>query len=277
MCSLSQQIIFHRSNLSVRLSASGLRSIPQHFYPLLEQWLSTKGYDVKTDQIPNWRRTHMSDLTKAFDFSKVASQNDLWQCSRLLTFMQPDYSIPSIPIAAPPSTADDGSYNGYAQCEATHPEQRPPVPYGKQSASTSLVSEQGFKSVRGALTEGRYLVLEMNGYALANLGGRILGATRATRKHDEKAQRWVAQQTAPGGTAFNLKSAVHGEYVSPGGKLDLDVSAAQEITVMDLGHGRGYTLQIESTGRYLIIGKGGKVRLSGEPGGFRLFSVTYNQ
>lgn len=47
------------------------------------------------------------------------------------------------------------------------PTQRPPVPYGKQEASTSLVSEQSFNQVRGPLTEGRYLAFEMNGYALS--------------------------------------------------------------------------------------------------------------
>jgi hypothetical protein len=36
-----------------------------------ETWLSTKGFNVKSDQIPAWRRAYMSDLTKVFNFSNV--------------------------------------------------------------------------------------------------------------------------------------------------------------------------------------------------------------
>ena len=37
----------------------------------VEEWLAAKGKHVKTNQVPAWRRAHMSDLTKAFDFNHV--------------------------------------------------------------------------------------------------------------------------------------------------------------------------------------------------------------
>lgn len=103
-----------------------------------------------------WRRANMADLTKAFDFSS------------------PDYSIPHMPNASYPSTDSKGNWNGYAVCEATYNVTRPPVPYGQQSEATSLVTEEGFKPVRGQLTEGRYLTFEVNGYALTNSHGKLV-------------------------------------------------------------------------------------------------------
>jgi phospholipase C len=37
----------------------------------VESWLAAKGYNVTTEQMPEWRREHMSDLTSAFDFTNV--------------------------------------------------------------------------------------------------------------------------------------------------------------------------------------------------------------
>jgi phospholipase C len=38
----------------------------------IEKWLASKGFNVETEQMPAWRRQHMSDLTKAFDFENVS-------------------------------------------------------------------------------------------------------------------------------------------------------------------------------------------------------------
>jgi phospholipase C len=38
----------------------------------VEKWLAAKGYNVTTEQMPEWRREHMSDLTKAFDFNNLS-------------------------------------------------------------------------------------------------------------------------------------------------------------------------------------------------------------
>jgi phospholipase C len=135
-----------------------------------------------------------------------------------------------------------------------------------------LVSEQGFKTVRGDLTEGRYLVFEMNGFALANNGSAV-GATKVTVKHDTKAQRWVAHQLVAGGNDFAISSAVDGKFVGSQGGLVASSTQAATWTVVDLGNGKGYT--INGTNGYVTIGKEGGVALGKAVGGFSLFSVTY--
>jgi phospholipase C len=222
----------------------------------VESWLAAKGIDVVSDQIPAWRRAHMSDLTKAFDFSN------------------PDYSLPVIPDIAAPSTDSTGAYNGYAVCEATYKTQRPPVPYGQQNADISALSEQGFKSVRGALTEGRFLVFELNGFALTNCNGELV-TSKASAKHDSKAQRWVVHQSAPGSTQFQVSSAVDGKYVTAEGTCDAAAAKAVSVTVTDLGNGKGYDLNVSGAG-YLSVDMNGKIGWSSTAIGFGLFSVTYD-
>jgi phospholipase C len=223
----------------------------------VEQWLSAKGYNVTTDQIPAWRSAHMSDLTKAFNFAA------------------PDYSLPNIPDISPPLTNSLGSYTGYSQCEETYRTQRPTVPYGKQTVAASLFSEQGSKGVRGALTEGRYLVFEMNGYALANSGSvAAIGTSVATQQHEQKGQRWVVHQLQQSGAVFNVSSAVDETFIASDGSLTSDRNSAAGMTIQDLGNGQGYTV-LGSSG-YLQIGVNGSLSWSRTARGFSLFSVTYS-
>ena len=222
----------------------------------VEQWLLTKGFNVTTDQIPAWRRAHMSDLTKAFDFSN------------------PDYSLPNIPNIDPPLTNSAGSYTGYSQCSSTYGSNpRPAVPYGQQTVAGSLFSEQGFKSVRGALTEGRYLVFEMNGFAITNSGGAIAAAA-STQQHELKIQRWIAYQLQPAGNAFNISSAVDGTFISSNGSLSSNPSSAAPLSINDLGNGKGYT--ISGSSGYLQIDSSGNLLWASGQNGFSLYSVTYN-
>ena len=190
---------------------------------------------------------------------------------------QPDYSIPSIPKAETPSLGSDGLVNGYAVCEATYSTTRPPVPYGKQKASTSLVTESGFKSVRGMLTEGRYLTFEAGGYAITASGSSAV-ASKASAKHDKKSQRWVIHQVADGGagaTEVIVSSAVDGRYLSQGGRLTSSKSKAEALKIVDMGNGKGYTLQDAKTGRYLSTARNGKLLFGGSRTAFKIYSVTY--
>jgi phospholipase C len=207
----------------------------------IEQVYAAKGKDIVTSQIPAWRRANMADLTKAFDFE------------------HPDYSIPSMPNASYPSTDEKGNWNGYAVCESTYRVRRPPVPYGKQSEATSLVTEDGFKEVRGQLTEGRYLVFEMNGYALASSSG-ALTVSKATSSHNTKSQRFVISGSA---STFTLKD-VNGKTMS----------SSEEYTIVDMGNGEGYSIK-KSTGQYVAINKQGKLTMEKTAKGFATFSVTY--
>jgi phospholipase C len=122
------------------------------------------------------------------------------------------------------------------------------------------------------LTEGRYLVFELNGFALSN-NGNAVGATKANGKHDSKAQRWVVHQVAPGGKEFTFSSAADGKFVNSQGGLVASSSQAAIWTVADLGNGKGHT--ISGTNGYVQIGKQGGVAFGKEAAGFALFSVTY--
>ena len=219
----------------------------------VEKWLASKGKNVKTTQMNPWRRANMADLTKAFDF-----QN-------------PDYSIPSMPNVSYPSTDAKGSWNGYALCEAKYgSDPRPPVPYGKQTEATALQTEQGFKQMRGNPTEGRYLTFEMNGYALTN-DNHKLTAAKASPSHNVKAQRFILHQS---GSGFSVTSAVDAYTVNDVDALKDPSSAAKTYAIIDLGNGQGYA--IGSNGQYLTLSKSGKLGVSKTPGGFNVFSVTYD-
>lgn len=224
----------------------------------VEKWLTAKGYkNVTSGEMNAWRRAHMADLTKAFDFA------------------HPDFSIPSMPNISYPSTSSPGgSWNGYAVCQNTYKTQRPPVPYGQQqNVSAALATEQGFKKMRGDPTEGRFLVFEANGYALANDGGSALVATRVAATHNVKAQRFVLHQQASAAT-FSITSAVDGKAVSG---TSLGSSSAAAFTIKDLGNGAGYTVQA-SNGQYLTISTAGQVAYTSTAPtkGFTVFSVTYD-
>lgn len=150
----------------------------------IERWLTELGYEnVTTDQIPTWRREHVSDLVAAFDFSN------------------PDLTIPDIPMADLPHTDAEGVYDGAPYCESLYAVQQPPVPYGNQTVEISLVTEQGFRPVRGNITEGRYLVLEKDGQTISNLNGS-LGLTSASVAHDAITERWMVH-------VGNLQSLQH--------------------------------------------------------------------
>ncbi|RMZ86629.1 hypothetical protein DV736_g6143, partial [Chaetothyriales sp. CBS 134916] len=222
----------------------------------VEEWLAAKGFSARTSQIPTWRRQHMSDLTAAFDFSS------------------PNTSIPPIPEAPVPHRNQNGVWDGAPSCEAQYAVQRPPVPYGNQSEENSLISEEGFKSVRGYLTEGRFLTFEAFGFALTNTGcnSKTLSATQATSSHSDIAQRWVVHETATDSRMYTISSVVDGRYI--GNQTSL-VSKPQALVhnITYLGGGQGYTL-FNSDGKYITIDQQGHVNMATSGQGFSIFSVT---
>ncbi|RMD42635.1 hypothetical protein DV735_g2485, partial [Chaetothyriales sp. CBS 134920] len=223
----------------------------------IEKWLAAKGIDVVSDEIPAWRRAHMSDLTAAFDFSS------------------PDTSVPPIPEAPFPHQNSKGVWDGSAYCESLYAVQRPPVPYGNQTEETSLVAEKGFKSVRGYLTEGRFLTFEAAGFALANDGGncRTVSTSPATASHSDLAQRWVIHETATDSRKYTISSVVDGRYIGEHGTL-VSKDRATVFSISYLGGGRGYTL-LAANGKYITIDPRGRVLSTRQPGcGLDIFSVN---
>lgn len=222
----------------------------------VEEWLAAKGKNVTTNEMPSWRREHMSNLVNAFDFTN------------------PDYSLPNLPIAKTPDISA-GVYDGASLCEAQYPTPRPTVPYDDQIApgNVSSLSEQGFKSMRGALTEGRYIVFEKSGYALTN-AGTDLSATKSTSAHNDISQRWVVHHVTEGGDEFAISSAKDGLYIGPKNCLIGAGAGAQNYQVEFLA-GQGYSLQ-DQNGKFLTISGEGKVQITGNATYFKAFSVTYS-
>ena len=203
-----------------------------------------------------------------------------------LTCKQPDYSIPSLPQVPTPHADANGNWDASSICVAEYGHFGPPIPYGPENESLdpSTLSDDGFKKVRGYLTEGRYLVFEMNGYALTtpSTTASDITATAATAAHSDRHQRWVVHAT--GGTAtdggagagtFTVTSALDGRYIKSHTSLGKGVSGAETYTIADLGNGNGYTLMKEN-GKFLTIDKSGVLDISGTPSvGFQVYSVTY--
>jgi phospholipase C len=193
-----------------------------------------------------------------------------------------------LPIIPTPHTDANGNYDAASLCEAEYSHFGPPIPYGPENEALdpSTLSEDGFKNVRGYLTEGRYLVLEMNGYALTNPSATATDftATAATSTHSAKTQRWVLHTTGGTGTdggtgsgTFTISSALDGRYIKSHTSLGKGASNAETYTIADLGNGQGYTL-VKENGKYLIIDSNGVVDITGDtPMGFQVFSVTYRK
>lgn len=222
----------------------------------IEEWQAAKGKNVKSDQVASWRREHMSDLLNAFDFG------------------HPDLSLPVLPNAPAPHVNAMGQFDGSSFCESQFPVQRPPPPFGKQSTTVSALSEKGFKAVRGALTEGRFLTFESNGFALQSPGFGLpeFIAGRATATHALTNQHWVLHQTVSGGLTFKISNAAHGLYLGPLGFMVKDVGLAETFTITYVGAGQ-YTLQ-QSDGKYVSIEIHGIVALTEQKTAFSVFSVT---
>ena len=150
-----------------------------------------------------------------------------------------------------------------------------PIPYGNQTEEEALFFEDGFKGVRGYLTEGRYLVLEANGHALTNPEvNKQFTTTRATSTHDSLEQRWYLHALTEEGTTFYIRSAVDGMYISQHSSLSESESGAETYNITYLG-GLEYALQKEN-GKYLNIDSDGSLSFDSEPIGYKLYSVTYH-
>ncbi|KEF56329.1 phospholipase C [Exophiala aquamarina CBS 119918] len=227
----------------------------------IEEWLAAQGKNVVTNQMVPWRRQHMSNLVNAFDFD------------------HPDYSIPEISNAPAPTIDAQGAYyHGSFECLAKFTNARPRVPLDSQIDPKDVprLSEEGFKVMRGALTEGRYIVFELGDWSLSNNGGRYIEATKPTSRHEDIAQRWIVHSLAEGGNKFKISSAKDGRYLGGifGEFCGREEADAQEYTVI-FHASQGYALQRED-GKFLSISRWGSVVGSSVPVYFQAYSVTYH-
>ncbi|KAH8669772.1 phosphoesterase family-domain-containing protein [Tricladium varicosporioides] len=224
----------------------------------IEEWMAAKGKNVRTNQMVPWRRQHMSSLVNAFDF-----QN-------------PDFSIPNLPHAPQPHKDAQGNYDGASFCESLYGETRPQVPYMSQVPANRVneLSEQGFKAMRGAMTEGRYVVFEKNGFASTNTGrpARDFTASKVGINHDDVAQRWVLHGLKEGGNKFTISSAADGRYIGAHTGLVDSVSGA-EVYEVGFKSGEGYSLKKEN-GKFVSVDTKGEIQIVAQEVYWKAFSVT---
>ncbi|GJN69914.1 non-hemolytic phospholipase C precursor [Purpureocillium lilacinum] len=223
----------------------------------VEQWAAAQGYKgVYSKELTQWRRDHMSNLVNAFDFTHSDTS-----C--------PDITQPPTPESLP----DDGTHYsgnltlgsltgpwvGPAKCLQNHRTPRPDIPYGSSNANQNMTTlvEEGFKRVRGKLTEGRYLTFESRGYALTAIRDRYAGVTMATKHHNDIRQRWILHAVRGTSDQFTIQSAWDKKYISGGtrylGTLTSDESRAQTFTVNYNPNGAMYTLQVGDKDQYVSV------------------------
>lgn len=197
---------------------------------------------------------------------------------------QPDYSIPVLPETPTPMQDSDGNliglYGGLCSVQWTGScsgsEYVSGVPYGNQTEEDALFFEDGYKGVRGYLTEGRYLVFESNGYALSNPHScrKLLSTSPATADHASINQRWVLHALAEEGTIFNITSALDDMYISQNQSLSVSNAGAESLEVTYIG-GSQYVMQM-ADGKYMNIQSDGSLSFDPQPTPYNIYSVTYH-
>ncbi|XWW96233.1 hypothetical protein V2A60_004206 [Cordyceps javanica] len=217
----------------------------------VEAWAKANGYDVRTPNITPWRRKHMSNLVNAFDFRHT------------------DYSVPPIASVRTPETDPDKPYSGNltlgsldgpwvgpARCLQEHAMgNRPPIPYGAENAEQDMASlvEEGFKTMRGRASEGRYVVFHTDGYALSNEDDEV-GISGDNRRHDKIKQRWILHSLADYGNKFYLQSAKDAKYIGEEGEMTSKKGEAQAFTIVYHPDSATYTLHVGGGRRAVTIG-----------------------
>lgn len=254
----------------------------------LEAWAKANGYNMINNNITPWRRQHMTNMVNAFDFDS------------------PDYSLPSLTSVRTPEPRNDtnwsgdlslgsltGPWVGPAKCTNGYSHGNyPAVPYGKPNAEENMdaLVEEGFKKVRGSITEGRYITIESNGLGLARTKKGTVIALPATMAHEDAKQRWILQ-TADGnrfGNNFYVQSASDKLYIAKNGSLTAKQSDALVFIFEYKSAGSTYTLRANGagSGKYISLSKSskrgvkcrdvGQVNWSSDAGLFKVYGVNYH-
>lgn len=227
----------------------------------LEEWAKAKyGKDITHTNVSPWRRDHMSNLVNVFDFDN------------------PDYSSPVLMDAdTPESNGQLDGWTGTSTCQAKYNNRKPPVPSGNQSESDALWTEQGFKQLRGALTEGRYLVFqaEESGSCVSRNGDDLQLHT-CGQDYGSKALRYIVHQVGDAfSDLFTLQQVDNGKYIGLDGHPTVDRLSAVQHTI-SYERGRGYTVYSQGDDSYWCENGTGQLKFCQSPAYFKLFSVTYD-
>ncbi|KAJ8097233.1 phosphoesterase family-domain-containing protein [Lipomyces tetrasporus] len=227
----------------------------------LEEWAAAQGKDVKLDAIAPWRRSHMSNLVNMFDFE------------------HPRFDIPTLANVSFPAWSD-GAYIATTICqEENKGYTQPPIPYGNQTLQDALWAEEGYKHLRGALTEGRYVVFsqkwKQGTYAIGKYksSDNIHSLSTASNFSGER-YRFIVYQV---GDAFSKEfyiQSVFGEYLTHSGRF-ASTKAKADIFSINYTASKGYTIK-SPAGQYLGTSPYGGITWTDQKSYFDVVSVTYN-
>jgi phospholipase C len=165
------------------------------------------------------------------------------------------------------------------------PDHQAVIPYGEQDPADALWTESGSRPVRGILTEGRYLVFQdsgssKRGLAVSNTRGHssLSSSSVPTKKESDPALRFIIyEQSVFPEANYQIRSAFLEESSS---YLDSDLeftskSRAATFTITYNSDGTSYSIQDQSSKKYISISKDGKTSLSSSPFDFHVFAVTF--
>lgn len=230
----------------------------------LEEWAKAVGKPFHTKEMNPWRRAQFSNLVNMLDFSHHDS-------SVLKLDKVPEASKDPI----------TGEYNGADVCALKfRTNVQPTIPYNHTEAQ-SLRVEDGYKPVRGNLTEGHYLTFEVNGKALSHENSRLT-MKNASSNHDGKDLRFVLswQGKYPKDNKFYILTGEkqHRKYITSSLKLSSDKKHAASFSLVDLGNGQGHVITNTDTNKKLVIEDNGDISMKDDtPIGINVFSATFNE
>lgn len=172
-----------------------------------------------------------------------------------------------------------GPWVGPADCLSDYSETVPPVPYGPANANQdlSLLVEEGFKRVRGQLSEGHFLTFEIIGLALTNLDGLFVTVSPATSTHQNINQRWIVHYSGDALTTTNflIQSAADNKYISALGLLTSSAAEAQAFTFKYNAAGATYSITPASERGFSLLSLLSDL-LGAALGEFSIYSVSYH-
>lgn len=223
----------------------------------LEKWALAHGKPFTSEEIPTWRREHMSDLVKAFDFSNE------------------DTSVPSVPkVRKPSKDLVSGHYNGADVCQAIYLKNvQPKIPYKHMSSSNTMEVDKGFKRLRGDVTEGRRLTFEAHNRALSHSSSK-LGSSKSSDDHDQKDQLFIVywQGSEPRDNRFHI-ATTDKRYVTKSLGLSKNQKEAATFSLKDMGNGVGYKITELDSKKRVQLSDSGTVSF-GDDTYFQIYSVT---
>ncbi|CAO3672068.1 unnamed protein product [Umbelopsis ramanniana] len=224
---------------------------------LLEEWVGTYAngsYKAPASLISAWSRNTTSSLINLFDFEN------------------PDYSIPVLPTIAKPAQTSSGAWDPTEMCNAlTDPKSTPP--YGKQ---TFPVVETGSLKVRGALTEGRNLVLRPTSNTSLQAVAASKGNTHelAVQSSGKKsaAEVFAIQQD---GDQYSIIHPQTGKCLQASGStISFAACSTAQWKIAYNPKGTTYQITHAASGKHFSA-TSGKAKLSKTATPFHIYSVNY--